>query len=483
VVEAVNAAVARLDAGVLRAHPDTEAAVRRSIGATYQALDRLDLAQVQLREALRLSRVVYGEEHLETAYSMVELGWCDLYCQPINWSEVEKHLRQGVEMQRKLLGKSPGTADGLRRLSHMLLCQNNPVEAEKVAREALEVDPAGVGPLANALRDQRRYAEAERLYKQALSDARKSDGEKSAAVEGNLYELGMLFGTQGRFAEAEAAWSEALAIRRASGNDEVWLRTLLSRVLVPQGKFIDAEQVLREARRLSPQRAGLAFELANVLRRQSKEAEAAQAVQEGMFLWEEQKKDLLAAAHTPQKRAAIYLTLVEGHVNCGLWKEARDTFQKVVQLDSDDTVALNKFASSLVVIPRPEFHDPALGLQAAQRAVELAPDSAQYWNTLGIARYRTGDYAKAIDALEKSGALKGNGCFIDGALFISMAHFRLGHLDDALFWYTQASASMDQNEPDPLLKAFRAEAEALLGILTPTSRPSTTHPASPATAP
>jgi tetratricopeptide (TPR) repeat protein len=484
VVEAVNAAVARLDTGALHAHPDIEATVRRSIGVTYQALGRLDLAPVQLREALRLSRVAYGEENLEISYSLIELGWCNLYRTPIDWSDVEPHLRQGVEMQKKLLGKSPAIADGLRRLSEMLLRQNKPLEAEKAAREALAVDPAGVLTLANALRDQQRYAEAESLYKQAESDRRKREGENGLATQGYFYELGRLYLAQGKLPEGEAAFTEALAIQHALGMDEVFLREWLARILVAQSKYVEAEQDLREARRLSSRRSDLAFQMANVLQHQSKNAEAAQAVQEGMSLWEEETKQKFASADTPQKRAAIYLSLVDRLVMCRLAKEARDTFQKVVELGSDDAAALNKYAWALVITPR-DFYDPALGVQAAQKAIELAPTNAELWNTLGVGLYRTGDYAKAIDALERSRALKpGNDFFSYDAFFLAMAHWQLGHKTAARQWYDRATAWMDKNQPDsPDLQAFRAEAEALLGNVTPTSSPATTHPVYPATAP
>src|SRR6476620_2203254 len=124
---------------------------------------------------------------------------------------VDPLLRGGVAMQKKFLGKSPDVADGIRRLCELLPREIKPVEAEKLAREALEIDPAGVLPLANALRDQRRYAEAESLYKQAVTNDRQRDGENSLSVQGDLVELSGLFKAQQRFAEAEVAMTEALA--------------------------------------------------------------------------------------------------------------------------------------------------------------------------------------------------------------------------------------------------------------------------------
>jgi tetratricopeptide (TPR) repeat protein len=192
-----------------------------------------------------------------------------------------------------------------------------------------------------------------------------------------------------------------------------------------------------------------------------------------MSLWEEQTKAQFASADTPQKRAAIYLSLADTLLSRRLWKEARETFQKVVELRCDDAQALNNFAWALVVTPRSDFYDPALALRAAQRAVELAPNADAQWNTLGVALYRTGNYAKAIEALEKSRALKhGNDSFSHDAFFFAMAHYRLGHLDQARDWYTQSIAWMDKNAPeDEELLSFRSEATELLHVANPTTAP------------
>src|SRR5205807_7116533 len=45
--------------------------------------------------------------------------------------------------------------------------------------------------------------------------------------------------------------------------------------------------------------------------------------------------------------------------------------------------------------------DPVRALQLAQKAVEGAPKAASSWNTLGVARYRAGQYKEAIAALEQ----------------------------------------------------------------------------------
>jgi Flp pilus assembly protein TadD len=44
--------------------------------------------------------------------------------------------------------------------------------------------------------------------------------------------------------------------------------------------------------------------------------------------------------------------------------------------------------------------DPAQGVTLARKAVELKPESSESQNMLGVAYYRAGDWAAAIEALK-----------------------------------------------------------------------------------
>ena len=50
--------------------------------------------------------------------------------------------------------------------------------------------------------------------------------------------------------------------------------------------------------------------------------------------------------------------------------------------------SLNNYAWFLASCPQIEFRDPAKSIKLAQEAISLAPDQWEYWNTLGVARYR-----------------------------------------------------------------------------------------------
>jgi uncharacterized protein HemY len=107
----------------------------------------------------------------------------------------------------------------------------------------------------------------------------------------------------------------------------------------------------------------------------------------------------------------------------------------------------------------------------AQKAVQRAPRAGPYWNTLGVAHYRAGDWKAAVAALNKSMEL-GQGGDSSDWFFLALAHGRLGDKAQARQWYDQALRWMQQHKPaDEELRRFRPEAAALLGLPDPPTPP------------
>ena len=113
----------------------------------------------------------------------------------------------------------------------------------------------------------------------------------------------------------------------------------------------------------------------------------------------------------------------------------------------------------------PTYRDAALAIQLAKKGVESNPQSSSYHNTLGVARYRAGDWKQAIAELEKSIAL-GKGDNSHDYLFLAISHWKLGNKDEARQWYVRAVPWMDV-PMNAELRRFRAEAEDLLGVKEP----------------
>ena len=107
--------------------------------------------------------------------------------------------------------------------------------------------------------------------------------------------------------------------------------------------------------------------------------------------------------------------------------------------------------------------DPSRAVKLAQEATSLAPANGAYWNTLGVAHYRAGDWKAAAAALEQSTRLRSGGDAYDW-LFLSMARWRLGDSASAQTWYDRSVSWINANGPEnEELHRFRIEAEHLQG--------------------
>src|SRR5262249_12018150 len=110
-------------------------------------------------------------------------------------------------------------------------------------------------------------------------------------------------------------------------------------------------------------------------------------------------------------------------------------------------------------------------VELARKAVQLSPQTAGCWTTLGLAHYRAGDGKAAIAALEKSVELDRGQGFI-AHLFLAMAHQQLGNRDQARKAYDLALQSLDKYktvlERDECLanelRRVRSEAEQVLEL-------------------
>jgi tetratricopeptide (TPR) repeat protein len=125
----------------------------------------------------------------------------------------------------------------------------------------------------------------------------------------------------------------------------------------------------------------------------------------------------------------------------GLYREMRDQLQETCRTHPDFADAANNYAWFLVTCLNPEFRDPPVAVEAAQRGVELAPDRAGYWNTLGVALYRAGEFRASIRAMQKAWALASTP-HSDDCLFLAMAHWRLGEKGEAQRWYDRVSVML-----------------------------------------
>jgi Tfp pilus assembly protein PilF len=152
----------------------------------------------------------------------------------------------------------------------------------------------------------------------------------------------------------------------------------------------------------------------------------------------------------------------------GKHNQARAAFRHAVQVDPGHAEAHNDLAWLLLTGPK-ELRDPKEALPHARKAVELTPERATYHNTLGVALYRSDQFAEAVPVLEKSlREGKGEADAFD-LFFLAMCQQRLGHaaaardcFDRAVAW-RKAQANLSPAWAKEL-EAFEAEAREALGL-------------------
>jgi serine/threonine protein kinase len=124
----------------------------------------------------------------------------------------------------------------------------------------------------------------------------------------------------------------------------------------------------------------------------------------------------------------------------------------------------NELAWLLATCPDMKYRDPRRAVTLARKAVELAPESGEFGNTLGVALYRAEKWIEAQTALSRSMSLRSGGDPFDW-FFLAMAHWQLGEREEARKRYQQAIDWMAKSRTkDEELRRFKAEAAELFGL-------------------
>jgi hypothetical protein len=131
-------------------------------------------------------------------------------------------------------------------------------------------------------------------------------------------------------------------------------------------------------------------------------------------------------------------------------------------LSQDWCDCANDLAWLLLSTPDPAVRDPAHAALLAAKAAAAHPECSVYWNTLGAAHYRAGNFEAAIAALDRATALSDGGTAFDH-VFLAMAYAQLAKYEQAQRYFERARRWMEQYQLDhPELLRLCDEAMSIL---------------------
>ena len=153
----------------------------------------------------------------------------------------------------------------------------------------------------------------------------------------------------------------------------------------------------------------------------------------------------------------------EVHSRLGDWQNVMRDYERLQSLRPQDAGLKNDLAWSLCTCPDQKYRDYSRSVDLARKAVTLAPDQGNFWNTLAVALYRTDDWASSRKAILKSIELKHANDPIDW-LFLAMCECRLEREKPArqLLVHALQRCMVNENRLEGL-NEFRDEAVSLIG--------------------
>jgi eukaryotic-like serine/threonine-protein kinase len=497
--------------GKLADQPAAAADLHATIGRAYACRGARDKARKHLERALELGRSAYGDQHEKYADILVD------YSRP-DGSDMAKRPAREADLRRALAiyrARGVGGEQVIRALSMLQwnlgeqasagasakADQTEPVLHEALAEAAKSPGVefpkiAGIySAMAGVRIRQARYLEAESLARMAVGRHVQSHPD-SLETGWGYFTLAKALVPQGKFSEALAAQKRALALMRGvlppeHANIAITSRALLDTVkqadtahalagLFPSlAELVELESVFREV---------LETTKTSTLRSDDPAFVATRGLSQIAVSYQRLSDEWLAAgnaleADVSRQKAVLLLESLPAQLErnpdllpygynfsanallrAGQPEQARGLYRKLLGLATATAAeSQNEAAWWLATAEVPAHRDPVLALELAKKAVEVAPQVAAFWNTLGVARYRAGEWQQAISDLAKSAALSQGGDGFD-FLFLAMAHWKLGDRETARQQLDRAIVLMDKQPPNEDLRRFKAEAEALMKL-------------------
>jgi serine/threonine protein kinase len=265
----LDRAAKRID-GRFQAQPLTEAAIRRTIGATYRALGELPAAQLHLEKALALFIQHRGETHTDTITAKNLLA--TLYQDLGMYSDAERLHRDVLEATLARVGENHiDTFTAKINLALLYQNQGQTAQAESLYAEVLPLCESQLGVdhpktltvqhnLATLYQSQGKYHEAERIAKAVLAERTTKLGEDHPNTLAAKQSLANLYKNKGNHDEAEKLYKEVWLVSTDKlGKDHLDTLTVqhnLATLYQAQNRLGEAETEYKEVLALRESKLG-----------------------------------------------------------------------------------------------------------------------------------------------------------------------------------------------------------------------------------
>ncbi len=240
---------------------EIEAALRNTIGVTYQSLGLFDAADPHLRTALAIRSELFGPQSADVAVSKHNMG--TLLWAKSDLQGAERELRESLDVLRRVPGKHDDEiAQYLADLGAVIHGQGKYADAEPIHREALALRRSLSGDddprvseiqsnLAWALRFQGDLAGAEPMFREALARDSRLLGARHPNVLIMQTNLASMLQAQGKHEEAEPIYRTSIdAMRAVLGHEHpttLSANRALAELEVELGEADAADSMVRES--------------------------------------------------------------------------------------------------------------------------------------------------------------------------------------------------------------------------------------------
>jgi serine/threonine-protein kinase len=184
-------------------------------------------------------------------------------------------------------------------------------------------------------------------------------------------------------------------------------------------------------------------------------------VMEHLWPFERASSALEEAVRLAPRNVLYLMLLAEARRFADDAPRAIDALRRVLDLCPDQPKALEGLAYQLATGADPNLRNPEEALRLVQRAEQVCPSNLTL-RTLGVANYRLGRYEKAVRFLERIDRMWTDGAGERVCFFLSMAHAKLGHDDEARKWYDRAVSGSENWRDLPDRQRLQAEARAVV---------------------